>query len=88
MKSRKTWRIGLLAMCVASLLGVSELKSARRFSVQSPTSLYLLAEFKVALGDTDSGLELLDRALAARQPAVPAPKGLSACNISVTAAIQ
>ena len=88
MKSRKTWRIGLLAMCVAGLLGVSELKSVPRFSVQSPTGLYLLAEFKVALGDTDSGLELLDRALAARQPVVSAPKGLSACNISVTATIQ
>jgi hypothetical protein len=88
MKSRKTWRIGLLAMCVASLLGVSGLKNAHRFSMQSPTSLYLLAEFKAALGDTNSGLELLDRALAPRQPVVPAPKSLSACNISVTAPNQ
>lgn len=82
MKSHKTWRIGLLAMCVASLLGVSGLKSAPRFTLQSPASLYLLAEFKVALGDTNSGLELLDRALAGGESPAQRPMPFVACNIA------
>ena len=58
-------------MVVAGLLGVSELKGAPSLIVQSPTSLYLLAEFKLALGDTNSGLELLNRALAGGESSAP-----------------
>ena len=83
MKAGKTLRIGLLAMLVASLVGFSELKSAPRLTVQSPTALYLLAEFKVALGDTDSGLELLDRALAGGESPAPVVT-VVACNIAAS----
>jgi len=88
MKSRWAWRVGRLAMLIAAPLMVPQLKHLPRVTVQNPAALYLLAEYKLAAGDTAAGLELLDRALAARQPVVPAPKGLSACNISVTAPIQ
>ncbi|MGC2323905.1 MAG: hypothetical protein WA463_14840 [Terriglobales bacterium] len=82
MKSGKTWRIGLLAMVVAGLLGVSELKGAPSLIVQSPTSLYLLAEFKLALGDTNSGLELLNRALAGGESPAPPAATVVACNVA------
>lgn len=67
MRSRKTWRTGLLLVVVAGLLAASELKGAPRLTVQNPTALYLLAQYKLAVGDTGSGLELLDRALAGRE---------------------
>jgi hypothetical protein len=83
MRSRKTWRSGLLVMLVVGLLAASELKGAPRVSIQSPNALYLLAQYKLALGDTSSGLELLDRALAGREP-LPARAGaLSACNLAL-----
>lgn len=66
MRLPKTWRIGLLVVLVAGLLGLSELKGAPRLVVHSPTGLYLLAQYKLAVGDTRSGLELLDRALTCR----------------------
>jgi len=88
MKSRWAWRVGRLAMLIAAPLMAPQIKQMPCPAVQNPAALYLLAEYKLAAGDTAAGLELLDRALTARQPAVPAPKGLSACNISVTAAIQ
>ncbi len=81
MTSRRIWRIGL-AMLVAGLLTVSELKGAPRVTVQNPTALYLLAQYKLAVGDASSGVELLDRALAIRHPVAPLPNTLSACNIS------
>jgi hypothetical protein len=67
MRSRKTWRAGLLLVLVAGLLTVSELMGTPRVTVQNPTALYLLAQYKLAVGDTGSGLELLDRALAGRE---------------------
>ena len=82
MTSRRTWPIGLLAMLMAALLTVSELKGAPRLTVQNPTALYLLAEYKLAVGDAASGVELLDRALAAGRPVAALPNALSACNIS------
>jgi len=76
------WRVGL-AMLAAGLLTVSELKGAPRITVQNPTTLYLLAQYMLVVGDTPSGVELLDRALAAGSPVVvPLPNALSACNIS------
>jgi len=67
MKSRKTWRTGLLLALMAGLLTVSELRGAPRVTIQNPTALYLLAEYKLAMGDAGSGLELLDRALDGRE---------------------
>jgi hypothetical protein len=82
MRSRKTWRIGLLVVVVAGLMSISELKGAPRLTVQSPTSLYLLAEFKLALGDTNSGLVLLDRALAGGESPAPSAMTVVACNVA------
>ena len=82
MKSRKTWRVGLLAVLVAGLLTASELKGAPRLTVQNPTALYLLAQYKLAVGDASSGVELLDRALAGHDSPPTRPTTLSACNIS------
>jgi hypothetical protein len=83
MRSRKTWRAGLLVMLVAGLLTASELKGAPRVTIQNPTALYLLAQYKLAVGDTSSGLELLDRALAGRDPLPVHPEALSACNLAL-----
>jgi len=82
MKSRKTWRTGLLLALMAGLLTVSELRGAPRVTIQNPTALYLLAEYKLAMGDAGSGLELLDRALAGRESLPSHTNTLSACNIS------
>ncbi len=65
MKSRGTWPL-LLAL-VAGLLAVSELKGAPKVIVHNRTGLYLLAQYKLAMGDTGSGLELLDRAMSAHE---------------------
>jgi len=81
MTSRRTWRIGL-AILVAGLLTVSELRGAPRLTVQNPTALYLIAQYELAVGDASSGVELLDRALAVRHPAAAGANTLSACNIS------
>jgi len=86
MKSRKTWRTGLLLVLVAGLLTVSELKGAPRIAVQNPTALYLLAEYRLAMGDAGSGLELLDRALDGRESLPSRPNTLSACNVSLAVA--
>ncbi len=83
MKSRKTWRTGLLLVLVAGLLTVSELKGAPRVTVQNPTALYLLAQYKLAVGDTGSGLELLDRALAGRESLPSRSSTLNACNLAL-----
>jgi len=64
MRSPKAWRTGLLMMLVAGLLTVSELKGAPWVTIQNPTALYLLAQYKLAVGDASAGVELLDRALA------------------------
>ncbi len=69
-------------MLAAVLLTISELRGAPRVAVQNPTALYLLAQYKLAVGDASSGVELLDRALAVGQPAAPRLNTLSACNIS------
>jgi len=69
-------------MLAAGLLTVSELKGAPRVTVQNPTTLYLLAQYKLVVGDAPSGVELLDRALAAGRSVAPLPNALSACNIS------
>jgi hypothetical protein len=86
MKSLKTWRVGLLLVVMAGLLTASELKGAPRVTIENPTALYLLAQYKLAVGDTGSGLELLDRAMAnhsrSRQPAPP----LRACSASLAIA--
>jgi hypothetical protein len=74
----------LLVVLVAGLLAASELKGAPRVTIQSPTALYLLAEYKLAVGNTSSGLELLDRALAGRDPLPARAVALTACNISPT----
>ncbi len=81
MNFRPTLQTGLLLL--AGLLAASELKEAPRLPVQSPTGLYLLAQYKLAVGDTSLGLELLDRALEGphSQPAPPAT--LNACNLAV-----
>jgi hypothetical protein len=84
MRSRKRWQTGLLVMLVAGLLAASELKGAPRVAIQSPTALYLLAQYKLVVGDTSSGLELLDRALAGRDPLPAGAVMLTACNISPT----
>jgi hypothetical protein len=83
MRSRKTWRTGLLVMLVAGLLAASELKGAPRVTIQNPTALYLLAQYKLAVGDAGSGLEMLDRALAGRDPLPARSDALSACNLAV-----
>jgi hypothetical protein len=83
MRSRKTWRAGLLVMLVAGLLTASELMGAPRVTIQSPTALYLLAQYKLVVGDTSSGLELLNRALAGRDPLPARADALSACNLAL-----
>jgi hypothetical protein len=83
MRLRKTWRTGLLLVLIAGLLTASELKGAPRITVQNPTALYLLAEYKLAMGDAGSGLELLDRALAGRESSPSHPNTLSACNLAL-----
>jgi hypothetical protein len=83
MNSRRKWQIVLLLVLVTGLLAASELKGAPRVTIQSPTGLYLLAQYKLAVGDANSGLELLDRALEGphSQPARAAT--LNACNLAV-----
>jgi hypothetical protein len=80
MKSLRRWPIGLLATLLAGLLMVSELNGASRVTVDNPTALYLLAQYKLAAGDAASGVELMDRALAARHPLPPIAPALSACT--------
>jgi len=82
MRSRKTWGTGLLLVLVAGLLTASELKGAPRVTIQNPTALYLLAEYKLAVGDAGSGLELIDRALDGRESSPSHTNTLNACNIS------
>lgn len=72
----------MLVVLMAGLLTVSELKGAPRVTVENPTALYLLAEYKLAMGDAGSGLELLDRALDGRESLPSRPNTLRACNIS------
>lgn len=75
-------RIGLLLVVLTALLAGSELTGAPRLTIQSPTGLYLLAQYKLAVGDTNSGLELLDRALEAPQSQPARAATLHACNIA------
>ena len=82
MRPRKTWRTGLLVVLMAGLLTASELRGAPRVTIQNPTALYLLAQYKLAVGDASSGVELLDRALAGRDSLPSRPNTLNACNIS------
>jgi len=86
MRSRKTWQAGLLLVLIAGLLTVSELKGAPRVTIENPTALYLLAEYKAAMGDAGSGLQLLDRALEGRESLPSHPNTLNACNLSVAVA--
>jgi len=86
MRSRKTWRSGLLLVLMAGLLTVSELRGAPRVTIENPTALYLLAEYKLATGDAGSGLELIDRALDGRESLPSRPNTLSACNVSLAVA--
>jgi hypothetical protein len=88
MRSCKTWRIGWLVMLVAALLTVSELKGAPRVTVQSPTGLYLLAQYKLAVGDAGSGLELLDRALAGRDSLSSSTDLMNTCSACIGVAIS
>jgi hypothetical protein len=83
MKSLKTWRTGLLLVAMAGLLTASELKGAPRVTIENPTALYLLAQYQLAMGDTGSGVELLDRAMARREPLPSSSKTPTACNISL-----
>jgi hypothetical protein len=83
MRSLKTWRAGLLVMLVAGLLAASELTGAPRVTIRSSTALYLLAQYKLVVGDTSSGLELLDRALTGRDPSPARPGALSACSLAL-----
>jgi hypothetical protein len=69
-RQQRTWRAGWSLVLLVALLAASELVGAPRVTVHSPTGLYLLAQFKLAVGDTGSGLELLDRAFAARDSVV------------------
>jgi len=86
MRWPETWRMGLLLALVAGLLAASELKGAPRVTVQSPTALYLLAQYKLAVGDASTGVKLLDRALAEPDSLPPRPTTLSACNLSAAVA--
>ncbi len=83
MRSRKRWQTGLLVLLVAGLLAASELKGAPQVTIQSPTALYLLAQYKLAVGDASSGVELLDRALAGHDPLPARALTLTACNLAV-----
>jgi hypothetical protein len=82
MNFRTKLQAGLLLALLAGLLAASELKGAPHVAVQSPTGLYLLAQYKLAVGDTSSGLELLERALGGQSP-LPSAGTLNACNIAV-----
>lgn len=82
MKALKTWRTGLLVVLMAGLLTASELKGAPRVTIENPTALYLLAQYKLAMGDTGSGVELLDRAMAGREVSPARSNTLNTCNIS------
>jgi len=86
MKLLKTWRTGLLLVLMAGLLTASELKGAPRVTIQNPTALYLLAEYKAAMGDAGSGVELLDRALDGRESLSSHSNPLSACSVSLAVA--
>jgi len=83
MKSLKTCRTGLLVVLMAGLLAVSELKGAPQVTIQNPTVLYVLAQYKLAMGDTGSGVELLDRAMAGRDRSRQAAPPLRACSVSL-----
>ncbi len=74
-------------MLAAGLLMVSELNGAPRVTVQDPTALYLLAQYKLAVGDASSGVELLDRALASHESPPSHLNTLKACNISLAATL-
>ena len=50
MKSWTTWQGALFLVLVTGMMTVSELKGAPHLSVQSPTGLYLIAEYKLAVG--------------------------------------
>jgi len=66
MRIGNQWRsLLLLALTLGTLL-VSELVGAPQVRLNNPTGLYLLAQYKLAIGDTRSGLDLMDRAIAAR----------------------
>jgi len=82
MKSLTTWRGALFLVLVTGLMTVSELKGAPHLSVQSPTGLYLIAEYKLAVGDTSSGLEFLSRALLDSAPQPVRNTTLNACNMT------
>jgi len=83
MKSRRTWRTGLLLVVMAGLLTASELMGAPRVTIENPTALYLLAQYKLAMGDAGSGVELLDRAMAKREPLPSSSNAPSVCNVSL-----
>ena len=83
MKALQTWRTGLLVVLMAGLLTASELKGAPRVTIENPTVLYVLAQYKLAMGDTGSGVELLDRAVEARARSRQAAPPLRACSVSL-----
>ena len=69
-------------LLVTALLAVSELKGAPQLTVHSPAGLYLVAEYKLAVGDTNSGLEFLSRALVERSSQPSQTTTLNACNVA------
>lgn len=83
MKSLKTWQTALLLVVMAGLLTASELKGAPRVTIENPTALYLLAQYKLAMGDTGSGVEFLDRAMESRSRPRQAAPPLRACSVSL-----
>ena len=83
MKSLRPWRTGLLLVVMAGLLTASELMGAPRVTIENPTALYLLAQYKLAMGDAGSGVELFDRAMEGHSGSRQAPPPLRACSVSL-----
>ncbi len=57
-----TWRIATLALLAPAIIGAANSVRVPALPICNHTALYLLAEYKVAVGDSRSAVNLLKRA--------------------------